>query len=368
MIKVGIVGCGKIADQHAMAIQEIDDCEIVGVCDKEELMAKQLAHRFKIKHFFSDFKKLLEFTNPDAIHVTTPPQSHYPIAEMALKADCHAFIEKPFALTAAETEELIRLASSKNLTVTVGHDAQFTYSALEMRRLIKDGYLGGPPVHMESYFCYDLSDPAYARVLLGDKTHWVRALPGKLLHNLISHGISKIVEYLRSEEPTVFAHGFTSPLLNDIHETDIIDELRVLIDDKNGTTAYFTFSSQMNPQLHEFRVYGPTNSLLIDYAHLSVIKLRGGKYKSYLDQFLPQYIFAKQYKVNARRNIGRFLKRRFHMDHGMRFLISAFYKSIRESTPPPIPYREIIMTAKIMDEIFSQIYPKTSVETASISR
>lgn len=358
MIKVGIVGCGKIADQHAAAIQEIDDCRIVGVCDKEELMARQLAQRFHIKHFFSDVRALLETAAPDAIHITTPPQSHYPIGEMVLKAGCHALIEKPFALTASDTEELIKLAESKDRIITVGHDAQFTYSALEMRQLIQDGYLGGPPVHMESLFCYDLSDPTYARTLLADETHWVRSLPGKLLHNLISHGISKIAEYLRSGDPKVIARGFTSRFLAGIQETDILDELRVLIDDENGTTAYFTFSSQMNPQLHEFRIYGPKNSLLVDYARLSVIKLPGGKYKSYLDQFLPQYQFARRYKYNARRNLKRFLSGRFHMDHGMRNLIRAFYRSIRDSTPPPIPPREILVTARIMDEIFSQIYPQ----------
>lgn len=355
MIKVGIIGCGKIADQHASAIQSIDDCEIVGVCDKEELMAIQIADRFKIKKYFTDVDKLLENTKPDAIHITTPPNSHFPLGKMALKAGCHVYIEKPFTITASETEEIISLAKEKELIVTVGHNAQFTYSALEMRKLIQGGYLGGHPVHMESYYCYDLGDPNYAKVLLGDKTHWVRALPGKLLHNLISHGISKIAEYVRSEKPVVIAHGFTSALLEAIGEKDIKDELRVIIDDKKGTTAYFTFSCKMKPQLHEFRVYGPNNSLLINYNHQSLIKLRGEKYKSYLDQFLPQYEYARQYKANARRNIGRFLRRRFHMDHGMRFLIGAFYESIKQAGPPPIPYKEIITTATIMDAIFSEI-------------
>ena len=47
MIKVAIVGCGKIADAHAWAISLIPDAEIVGACDKEELMAKQLSEKFK---------------------------------------------------------------------------------------------------------------------------------------------------------------------------------------------------------------------------------------------------------------------------------------------------------------------------------
>ena len=49
MLKVGIVGCGKIADAHASQIQRIAGCEIVGVCDTEPLMARQLYERFPVK-------------------------------------------------------------------------------------------------------------------------------------------------------------------------------------------------------------------------------------------------------------------------------------------------------------------------------
>src|SRR5258708_15506743 len=116
-----------------------------------------------------------------------------------------------------------------------------------MRALIESGYLGEAPVHMESYYGYDLGGQSYARALLGDQQHWVRRLPGKLLHNIISHGIARIAEFLRCDHPHVIAHGFTSPFLNGIGETDIVDELRVMICEEERTTAYFTFSSQMRP-------------------------------------------------------------------------------------------------------------------------
>ena len=102
-----------------------------------------------------------------------------------------------------------------------------------MRALVESGYLGGPPVHMESYYGYDLGDPSYARALLGDKQHWVRRLPGKLLHNIISHGIARIAEFLTSDDPQVIAHGFASPLLKGIGETEIVDELRVMISERS---------------------------------------------------------------------------------------------------------------------------------------
>jgi hypothetical protein len=56
-------------------------------------------------------------------------------------------------------------------------------------------------------------------------------------------------------------------------------------------------------------------------------------------------------------NVVNFLRRRLYQDFGMKELIERFYNSIRLSDPLPIPYREIILTARIMDEIFAQIYP-----------
>lgn len=247
MLKIAIIGCGKQADAHATPIQGLPDCEIVGVCDREELMAKQLSERFNVKHYFNDVNRLLEATHPDIVHITTPPQSHLELGELCLEAGCHVFFEKPFTLNSDQAEKLINLAMKKNLKLTVGHNNQFSHAARRMRELIRGGFLGGPPIHMESISCYDLGDRAFAKALLGDKNHWVRKLPGKLLHNIISHGISKIAEFLRSDSPHVIATGFSSPLLKSIGETDIIDELRVMINDDDNSTAYFTFSSQIHP-------------------------------------------------------------------------------------------------------------------------
>jgi predicted dehydrogenase len=356
MIKVGIIGCGNIADFHAEQIKRIPGCEIVGVCDREELMAKQLYERFPVRSYFHEVDALLEQARPDVVHITTPPQSHYELGKRCLEAGCHVYLEKPFALNAAECERLIELANQRKLKVTVGHDDQFTHSARRMRELARSGYLGGQPWHMESYYCYDLGDERYAKALLGDRGHWVRSLPGKLLHNNISHGISRIAEFLVSDRPAVTARGFTSPFLKRLKEEEIIDELRVIIDDGNGVTAYFTFSSQMRPILHQFRIYGPRNALIVDHDHQTAIRVRGSKFKSHLDRFLPPVIYAKEYLANALGNLGHFIGNEFHMKSGMRFLIEAFYRSVREDAPLPIPYREILLTARIMDDIFQQIY------------
>ena len=59
MLKVAIVGCGKVADDHVLQIQRIPGCSIVGVCDRERLMARQLCERFYIAEYFDDVTEML---------------------------------------------------------------------------------------------------------------------------------------------------------------------------------------------------------------------------------------------------------------------------------------------------------------------
>jgi predicted dehydrogenase len=366
MLKVGIVGCGKIADAHATQIRRIAGCEIVGACDREPLMARQLYERFPVKACYSGLAEMLAQARPDVVHITTPPGSHFDLARQCLEAGSHVYVEKPFTVTGAEARQLIALAERKGCRITAGHDDQFRPAARRMRALVQSGFLGEGPLHMESYYGYEMAGAGYAGALLGDKEHWVRKLPGKLLHNVISHGVARIAEFLTTDSPQVIAHGFPSPLLRSMGETEIIDELRVMISEEQRVTAYFTFSSQMRPSLHQFRAYGSKNGLILDQDQETLIQLRGAKLKSYAEPFFAPMIFAKQYMAGAFRNMGLFLARDFHMKEGMKTLIEEFYRSIASGTPVPIPYREILLTATIMDEIFAQLdAPRQPVRAAA---
>jgi predicted dehydrogenase len=353
---VALIGCGKVADQHVHAIHRIPEGTIVAVCDRELLMAKQLGERFGIPGCFSDLEEMLRSINPDVVHITTPPQSHFSLATKCLESGSHVYLEKPFALTADEAESLIRIAQGRDLKITAGHNYQFTLEMLEMRRLVEQGFLGGKPIHLESYWSYDLSDISYVGPLLGNRSHWVRQLPGQLFHNIISHGIAKLAEFLDDELSEVGATASQSGQLRRIAGEEVLDELRVLIRDKTGTTALFCFSTQVKG-LNQLRIYGPASSLLADIITGSLIRNKNRSYKSYLTYFVPPLQAALENLRNARLNVIDFFRRRLYQDFGMKELIERFYNSIRTRGEPPIPYREIILTARIMDEIFAQIYP-----------
>jgi len=318
-------------------------------------MARQLAERFKIGGVFSDADQMLKAVSPDVVHITTPPQSHYTLARGCLEAGSHVYLEKPFTVTGEEAESLIELAERKKVKITAGHNLQFTLEMLEMRRLMREGFLGGEPAHLESYFSYDLGDPTYAKGLLQDQNHWVRKLPGALLHNIISHGVAKLAEFLDDDLTDIMAMADQSPRIKSLDDKQILDELRVLVRDKTGRTGSFCFSTQLKG-LNQLRLYGPEGSIVVDHISGTVVRNKYRPCKSYLTYFVPPLRVAREHLRNARINVTNFVRQRLHQDFGMKELIERFYNSIGSGSPPPIPYREIILTARIMDEIFAQIY------------
>lgn len=352
--RVAIVGCGRIADQHVQAIRRAGSV-VVGVCDREPLMAEQLAERLEIGVVSTDIEELLEATSPDVVHVTTPPQSHRELAIRCLDAGASVYLEKPFAVTASETASILSRAAERGLAVTAGHNYQFTPEMLRLRQLVRSGYLGGRPVHVESHWSYDLSDATYVAPLLGDSQHWVRQLPGGLFHNIVSHGIARLAEFLAGSLEDVKASAHRSQALTQMAGDAPLDELRVLIRDTCGTTAFFCFSTQVKPGLNRLRVCGPRNSVEVDAGSGSLSRRPGRSFKSYLTFVCPPVVEAGEQVRNALRNAADVLGRRLHHDSGMGHLVDAFHRRVRGIAEDPIPHREIQLTAEIMDEVFHQI-------------
>lgn len=365
-LRIAIIGCGKIADLHSLVIRRVPDCEIIAVCDRELLMARQLGERLHIPHIYSDPREMLETISPDVVHITTPPQSHFSLARMCLETGSHVYLEKPFTVTAEEAENLIEIAEFKKLKITAGHNYQFLPEMIEMRKLVAKEYLGGKAIHLESHWPYSLADASYVAPILGSRNHWVRRLPGQLFQNLISHGVARLAEFLDEEISNIVVLSHQSQMMNKLGGEEVQDELRVLIRDRSGTTAFLCFSTQIKPGLNLFRVCGPKNSIAVDFTSGNLTCCEGKTYKSYLTYFIPPLKTAGQHFKNGVSNIFNFLRGRLHQDFGMKELIEKFYQSIQCKTAPPIPYREILITAKLMDAIFKQAYPPQAASVSNL--
>jgi predicted dehydrogenase len=353
-LNVAIVGCGKIADGHIEEIQKMPTvARVTAVCDLEILMAEQIAVRYGIPRHYDNFARLLEEERPDVVHITTPPQSHLALATQAIDAGCHVYVEKPLTLTHADSKKLVDHAARAGKKLTVGYTYFFDPPAIAMREMIAAGLLG-EPVHVESFFGYNLSGP-FGAAILGDAGHWVHRLPGKLLHNNIDHLVNKVTEFIDDERPRVHAFGSVrrETRYGDTRD-DMVDELRVMIDGKR-TSAYLTFSSHARPAGHSVRVYGTRNTLNVDYVARTVTLTNAPTLPAAIGRLLPAFDQAWEFIREGGRNMMRFARSDFHFFSGLNRLFTAYYACIHEDGPPPIPMRDILRVAGIMDEIFRQL-------------
>jgi predicted dehydrogenase len=353
-LKVAIVGCGKIADAHVEEIAKLPGrARVTAVCDRELLLAEQLAARYLIPRHYDDLGALLDRERPDAVHVTTPPQSHLVLARQALDAGSHVYVEKPFTLNAADSRALIAHAEQAGKKLTVGYSYFFDPPALKMRELIGEGVLGDP-VHVESFHGYDLGG-AFGQALLADPDHWVHKLPGKLFHNIIDHPLSKICEFLPDERPRVLAHGYALPRERFGDERDELqDELRVILAGAR-VSAYATFSSHIRPAGQFVRVYGTRNTLQVDYAARTVTLDPSATLPSAIGRLVPAFQQAKSFLKEGVGNVWRFTRNDFHYFAGLQTQLGRFYECIERDGPPPYPYREIVRVSELLDEIFRQL-------------
>ena len=354
MLNIGIVGCGKIADSHIEEIQKLGCARVLAVCDLEPILAEQLAFRYSVPYQYTDFDRMLSEHRLDVIHIATPPHSHLALARKAAEAGCHVFLEKPLALNATDGKRLIECLQQTARKMTINYWYNFETPALALKEFVAKGNLGDP-IHIESYYGYDLTGE-FAQALLTDDRHWVHQLPGKLFQNIIDHAINKITPFLPNEPMEIIARAYHRSRLNDDRTDGVLDELRVMIL-AGGVSAYVTFSSHGRPVGHFMRLYGTKNTAHIDFALRSMSVEKRQTVPSALGRLLPPFLSSWQSLRQATNNAREFAASRFQFFAGMNRLFSLFYESIVRDTPVPISYAEILRVSQMIDEISAQVYP-----------
>jgi predicted dehydrogenase len=352
-LKVAVVGCGKIADGHVEEIAKLPKlASVVAVCDREPLMAEQLAMRYGIARHYGELQTLLERERPDVVHITTPPQSHLALAVQAMDAGCHVYVEKPLTLCHADSQRLVEHAERTGRWMTVGYTYLFDPPALALRELVERGTLGDV-VHVESIYGYDLSG-AFGRALLSDATHWVHGLPGRLFHNNIDHLVNKLLEFVDDERPLVMVDAWTrrEERFGDARDA-LQDELRVLVRGSR-VSAHGMFSAHARPVMHTLRVFGTRNTASADFVARTVVLESAQRIPSAVGRLLPAFSSASQFTREGLRNLRRFARSDFQFFAGLNQLFSRYYQSILDGTPPPIPHRDILRASWLLDEIFAQ--------------
>jgi predicted dehydrogenase len=191
-MKIGIVGCGKIAEYHAAVIKKHLSLASIIFCDRNLYKAERLMDQFSSGgNYYTSLDDMLASEELDTLHVLTQIDSHYVLAEQALKAGVHVYVEKPAVETRAEYDALLKIAKENKVHLYVGYSALGTPIVQQAKALIRSGKYG----ELVTVHC-DYNWSAREGIPYNDSNHWAYSLKGGILQNLADHPTSLIVDAL----------------------------------------------------------------------------------------------------------------------------------------------------------------------------
>jgi len=142
MLNIGVIGYGYWGPNVVRNFHAVDQCCVKRVCDVNSKSLNRTRKSFPSVELTSNCDDILTAADIDAVAVVTPVATHFPLAKKAMENGKHVFVEKPFAQTAAQAQELIELATKKNLKIMVDHTFLFTAAVRKIKELIDSNVLG----------------------------------------------------------------------------------------------------------------------------------------------------------------------------------------------------------------------------------
>ena len=248
-IRVGLLAYGAIGHEHNQAVRNTVGLELLAVCDtnpERVVAALELAPRATA---FSNASEMLDSGILDLVVISTPPNSHYEWAKESLLRGIHVVLEKPMALTADQCDELISLASEKNLMLVVYQNRRFDDDFVTMRNIIRSGEIG-------DVYHYDSFVGGYSRPC--DYWHSNAKVSGGAIFDWGSHLIDQILNIMPDEVAHV--SGQNHKRVWD-HITNA-DHAHVTMTFTSGKQATFVHSDLAAARKPKFYVLGTEGAII----------------------------------------------------------------------------------------------------------
>jgi predicted dehydrogenase len=289
-LRIGIIGCGGMANSHMDALLEIkatEEVEIVAVCDVYGKRLNQAAQKTG-GQALANYHDLLSIQDLDYVLIATPEHWHYQMTIDALDAGKHVYVEKPMTHTIEEAQGIVRKVAATRLMLQVGVQGMSDESYEVAHRHIQDGVLGRIVMAQIDYsrnyvgdFWAPEIDPDAKPGINLDWEAWLGPAPrrpwdpyryfqwrrywdysGGIATDLFIHRITRILKAAGLTFPSqVIACGGTWEFTNSIAE--IPDTFSMLLDYPGGPTVSF-ISSMANDTPIEHVIRGHKATLLFN--------------------------------------------------------------------------------------------------------
>ncbi|HEX4271302.1 MAG TPA: Gfo/Idh/MocA family oxidoreductase [Rhizomicrobium sp.] len=141
-IRTAVIGTGFMGRTHLEALRRVENVDVVEVAATSREKAQHAAAGYNVLNATGDWRDVIADPSIDAVHITTPNDSHFSIAKAAFEAGKHVLCEKPLAMNVAEAEELVALQTAKKLRGAVNHNLRYYPMVQQMRSMREAGEFG----------------------------------------------------------------------------------------------------------------------------------------------------------------------------------------------------------------------------------
>ena len=346
-LRVGIVGCGKVAEHHARWIQRTEGAVLAAVADTRADVAGRFAEKFGVAQSFGGLSELLAANAVDVVHITTPAEMHYPQACEAIEAGVHVLVEKPFTLSAADAVDLYRRAEARGVMVTADFIQLFHPAFLKVIDAVKSGRIGRV-VWAHVYFGVDLKLDELRNAW---PVHWAYSLPGGVLHSYITHPLYMLCSVLEGpfELGIVARSGGTQP-------QGTTDQLDIQITGAKASAHLILAATQA--EAYYLCVRGTRGTVSANFTTHTFVEEVPTAGPQAVSRLLANLVYAKQLVRSTVSLVWRIIRRRMLPYQGLGPLFEGFYKSIN-GEGNPIPKKLVLDVANLEDKIVAGSGPVT---------
>lgn len=145
--RVGVIGCGSIAQRHTKAYQSVPGFDLAAAAEPNAETARTFQETFTIPTMYADPKEMLQKESLDVVSICTWHRLHAPQTLMATEHGAKAVLcEKPMAVSLAEADQMIDACRASGTKLAIGHQRRFYPGWTEARRLISEGAVGKPTI------------------------------------------------------------------------------------------------------------------------------------------------------------------------------------------------------------------------------
>lgn len=139
-IRVAVIGTGNMGRHHVRNYDLLPSAQLVGISDVNPA-AKQLADEHKVP-FYTDYQRMIDETQPEAVSIVVPTPLHLPIGIYCLSKGIHCLIEKPIAYSIKDADKLIAAAEAGKLVLSIGHIERFNPLIRKIQQVVSSGKIG----------------------------------------------------------------------------------------------------------------------------------------------------------------------------------------------------------------------------------